>query len=199
MHDARNDPQLGVHFVAEPAPGKHTVGMSIEYGAMSLCDICSWAPPAKLHAWEKDLEDSEEMALISKANACYTMLVDGAGGCYYGQMMGVHMWKLIDWLNAAEGWDFDGDHYMQIGERIQTLRQLFNVKQGIDPASVKLPRRMLGEPPLEHGPLKGVTLEKHRAQVSSHWRAFGWDGETGVPTEETVKRLGIDKLTEGAV
>ena len=183
MHDARNDPQLGVHFVAEPAPGKHTVGMSIEYGAMSLCDICTWAPPARIHPKSRDLEDTEEMALISKANTCYTMLVDGAGGCYYGQMMGVHMWKLVDYLNAAEGWDHDGDWYMQIGERIQTLRQLFNIKQGYDPAAVKLPDRMQGIPPLPSGPLKGVTL-KNREQVSAHWRAFGWDGKTGVPLPE---------------
>ena len=196
MHDARNDPQLGVHFVAEPAPGKHTVGMGIEYGAMSLCDICSWAPPAKLHPKKEDLEDTETLAYVSKANACYTMLVDGAGGCYYGQMMGVHMWKLVEYLNAAEGWDYDGDHYMEIGERIQTLRQLFNIKQGIDPASVKLPKRMLGEPALSSGPLKGVTLEKNREQVSSHWRAFGWDDKTGVPLKGTVERLGIDRLTE---
>ncbi len=196
MHDARNDPQLGVHFVAEPAPGKHTVGMGIEYGAMSLSDICSWAPPAKLHPKKDDLEDTETLAWITKANACYTMLTDGAGGCYYGQMMGVHMWKLVEYLNAAEGWDYDGDHYMEIGERIQTLRQLFNIKQGIDPASVKLPKRMLGEPPLPSGPLKGVTLDKNRAQVSSHWRAFGWDGKTGVPLDETIERLGINRLTE---
>ena len=196
MHDARNDPQLGIHFVAEPAPGKHTVGMGLEYGAMSLCDICSWAPPATLHAKSRDLEDTENLAWVSKANACYTMLVDGAGGCYYGQMMGVHMWKLIEYLNAAEGWDHDGDHYMQIGERIQTLRQLFNVKQGVDPASFKLPKRMLGEPPLSSGPLKGVTLVKHREQVSAHWRAFGWDGATGVPLPETVERLGINTVLE---
>ena len=193
MHDARNDPQLGVHYVAEPAPGKHTVGMGIEYGAMSLCDICSWAPPAKLHPKKDDLEDTETMALISKANACYTMLVDGAGGCYYGQMMGVHMWKLVDYLNAAEGWQYDGDHYMEIGERIQTLRQLFNVKQGIDPAAISLPRRMAGDPPLPDGPLKGVRLN-NRAQVSAHWKAFGWDERTGVPLPETVARLGIDDL-----
>ena len=198
MHDARNDPQLGIHFAAEPAPGKHTVGMSIQYGAMSLCDVCSWAPPARLHFKAEDLEDTEEMALISKANACYSMLTDGAGGCYYGEMMGVHMWKLLDYLNAAEGWNHDGDHYMEIGERIQTLRQLFNVKQGVDPASVRLPKRMLGEPPLDAGPLKGVTLGSHRAQVSAHWRAFGWDEKTGVPLPETVARLGIDKLTEAA-
>lgn len=196
MHDARNDPQLGVHFVAEPAPGKHTVGMGIEYGAMSLSDICSWAPPAKLHPKKDDLEDTETLAWITKANACYTMLTDGAGGCYYGQMMGVHMWKLVEYLNAAEGWDYDGDHYMEIGERIQTLRQLFNIKQGIDPASVTLPKRMLGDPPLTSGPLKGVRLDKNREQVSSHWRAFGWDDKTGVPLEKTVARLGIDRLME---
>ena len=196
MHDARNDPQLGIHFVAEPAPGKHTVGMSLEYGAMSLCDICSWAPPAVLHSKSKDLEDTETLPLIAKANACYSMLVDGAGGCYYGQIMGVHMWKLVDYLNAAEGWDYDGDHYMEIGERIQTLRQLFNIRHGIEPASVKLPQRMLGEPPLPSGPLKKVSLKKHREQVAAHWKAFGWDSETGVPLPETLERLGIDRLTE---
>ncbi|MBE7003084.1 MAG: aldehyde ferredoxin oxidoreductase [Ruminococcaceae bacterium] len=193
MHDARNDPQLGVHYVAEPAPGKHTVGMGIEYGAMSLCDICSWAPPAKIHPKKDDLTDTETMALVSKANACYTMLTDGAGGCYYGQMMGVHMWKLVDYLNAAEGWQYDGDHYMEIGERIQTLRQLFNVRQGINPSDVTLPRRMAGDPPLPDGPLKGVRLN-NRAQVNAHWRAFGWDEATGVPLPETVERLGLGEL-----
>ena len=193
MHDARNDPQLGIHFVAEPAPGKHTVGMGIEYGAMSLCDICSWAPPAKPHSKEEDLEDTETMALISKANACYTMLTDGAGGCYYGQMMGVHMWKLVDYLNAAEGWQYDGDHYMEIGERIQTLRQMFNIRQGFDPASVSLPKRMAGEPPLPSGPLKGISLN-NQTQVRSHWRAFGWDPDTGIPLPETMERLGINAL-----
>ncbi len=195
MHDARNDPQLAVHFVAEPAPGKHTVGMSIQYGAMSLCDICSWAPPATLHRKADDLIPNETLALIAKANACYSMLVDGAGGCYYGEMMGVHMWKLVDYLNAAGGWNFDGDHYMEIGARIQTLRQMFNVRQGIDPASVKLPKRMAGEPPLTNGPLKGVKL-RNEEQVALHWKAFGWDEKTGVPLPETLKALAIPALPE---
>ena len=193
MHDARNDPQLGIHFVAEPAPGKHTVGMGLEYGAMSLCDICSWAPPAKPHPKADDLTDTETMAWISKANACYTMLTDSAGGCYYGQMMGVHMWKLVEYLNAAEGWQFDGDHYMEIGERIQTLRQLFNIRQGIDPAAISLPRRMSGDPPLPGGPLKGIRLN-NREQVSAHWKAFGWDASTGVPLPECLERLKITDL-----
>ena len=196
MHDARNDPQLAIHYAAEPAPGKHTIGMSIQYGAMSLWDICSWAPKATLHGKSKDLVPTEKMAMISKANACYSMLTDGAGGCYYGEMMGVHHWKLIEYLNAAAGWDYDGDHYMEIGERIQNLRQMFNIKQGIEPKDIRLPKRMLGYPPLENGPLKGVQIKDEEQQISMHWKAFGWDENTGYPLQKTIDRLGIPELLE---
>lgn len=195
MHDTRNDPQLGIHMVAEPAPGKHTIGMGVQYNAMSLCDICSWAPPASLHPKAEDLEATETLALISKANACYSMLFDGIGGCYYAEMMGVHMYKAIEYINAAAGWDYDGDHYMEIGERIQTIRQMFNVKHGYEPADVKLPKRMQGEPPLKTGPLKGITL-KNDEQVAMHWKAFGWDEKTGHPLPETIEKLGINRLLE---
>ena len=195
MHDTRNDPQLGIHMVAEPAPGKHTIGMAIQYGAMSLCDICSWAPPAKLHSKKEDLEASETMALQSKANAAYSMLVDGVGGCYYAEMMGVHMWKIVDYLNAAADWNYDGDHYMEIGCRIQTIRQMFNIKHGYDPAAVVLPKRMQGEPPLATGPLKGVRLN-NKEQVAMHWKAFGWDEKTGAPLASTIETLGINRLME---
>lgn len=195
MHDTRNDPQLGIHMVAEPAPGKHTIGMGVQYNAMSLCDICSWAPPASLHPKAEDLEDTETLALISKANACYSMLFDGIGGCYYAEMMGVHMYKAIEYINAAAGWDYDGDHYMEIGERIQTIRQMFNVKHGYEPADVKLPTRMQGRPPLKTGPLKGITL-KNDEQVALHWKAFGWDEKTGHPLPETIEKLGINRLLE---
>ena len=84
---------------------------------------------------------------------------------------------------------------MEIGARIQTLRQLFNIKQGYDPAAVKLPKRMAGEPPLTNGPLKGVKL-RNDEQVALHWKAFGWDEKTGVPLPETVEALGIPQLTE---
>ena len=195
MHDTRNDPQLAIHMVAEPAPGKHTIGMSIQYGAMGLHEICSWAPKAKIHSKSKDILPTEEMALISKANTCYSMLTDAVGACYYGEMMGTKLFKIVDYINAAAGWNFNGDYYMEIGERIQTIRQLFNIKQGFDPAAVKLPKRMLGEPPLGDGPLKGVKLRTGE-QVAMHWKAFGWDEHTGVPLEDTVKKLEIDKLME---
>jgi aldehyde:ferredoxin oxidoreductase len=195
MHDSRNDPQLAVHFVAEPAPGKHTIGMSLMYGTLSLCDICSWAPPAKMTKKTDEIIPSLETAMKSVANACYSMLTDGAGGCYYAEMLGVHAWNPVNYLNAAAGWNKSGDEYMEIGKRIQTLRQMFNIKQGIDPRSWKLPKRMTGEPPLPAGPLKGITLQNDQ-MVKFHWEGFGWDRETGVPLESTVNTLGIGHLLE---
>jgi aldehyde:ferredoxin oxidoreductase len=193
MHDARNDPQLGVHFVAEPAPGKHTIGMTLMYDAMSLSDICSWAPPVTRSKKAEEIIPSKKGGLKTAANACYSMLVDGSGGCYYAEMMGVHGWNPCDYLNAAAAWDKSGDDYMEIGRRIQTLRQMFNVKHGIKPTDWVLPERMAGNPPLSSGPLKGVTLQ-NTEMVKYHWEALGWDRETGIPLEETKNALGIDNV-----
>lgn len=195
-HDSRNDPMLALNYAAEPAPGKHTVAMSLQYNAMSLCDICSWAPPVKVHAKAEDFMPTEKIAMCNVANVCYTMLADSAGTCYYGEMMGVHTYKLVEYLNAAGGLDFTGDDYMEIGKRVQTMRQLFNIKQGIDPAKIKLPGRMLGYPPLTGGVNRGVQVHSSDEQLRLHWRCFGWDENTGVPTEAAVKALGIDALLE---
>ena len=45
-----------------------------------------------------------------------------------------------------------------IGERIKTIRQAFNVREGFKPDDFKLSGRAKGIPPLDAGPHKGVTL-----------------------------------------
>jgi len=195
-HDPKTDAHLVVHYAAEPAPGKHTVATDLMYNAMSLCDICSWAPPAKLRSKKDTFLPTRESALATAANVCYTMVVDGAGACYYGEMMGVHTFKLVPYLNAASGWERSGDDYMEIGKRVQAMRQLFNIKHGIDPKTVRLPGRVLGYPALKNGPLKGFQAPHAEEQVRMHWEALGWDRETGIPTEETVDALGINALLE---
>lgn len=195
-HDSRNDPMLAVNYAAEPAPGKHTTAMTLQYSCMSLCDICSWAPRVKIHPKSLELLPREDATMANIANICYTMLADSAGACLYGEMMGVHTYKLIEYLNAAAGENRTGDEYMEIGKRVQTMRQMFNIKQGIAPNTIRLPKRMLGYPPLEGGANKGVQLHSAEEQIHLHWKCLGWDEDTGVPTEETVKALGIDRLLE---
>jgi aldehyde:ferredoxin oxidoreductase len=195
MHDSRNDPQLAVHYMAEPAPGKHTIGMGMMYGTLAVSEICSWAPPAIMTKKSDELIPSRETAYKTVANACYSMLTDGVGGCYYAEMLGTHAWNPVKYMNAAAGLEKSGDEYMEMGKRIQTLRQLFNIKHGVDPRSFKLPKRMQGIPPLTNGPLKGKTVPVEE-MVKYHWEVFGWNRETGIPLDSTLDSLGIPQLLE---
>jgi len=193
LHEPRQDLQLAVHFMTDPAPGKHTIGSGIAYGNMALWDVCSWAPVARPENKKKARMPSETLGKASAATACYTMLVDGAGGCYYGQIIGAHNWKLVSYLNTATGWSKTGDEYIEIGKRIQTLRTLFNVKHGVMPASRELPKRLEGKPPLRSGPLKGATIDT-KEQAKLYWKEMGCDMSTGAPLDETVAQLGIPEL-----
>ncbi|MDD5711268.1 MAG: aldehyde ferredoxin oxidoreductase C-terminal domain-containing protein, partial [Smithellaceae bacterium] len=80
--------------------------------------------------------------------------------------------------------------YMDIGERIQTTKQAFNVKQGIAPKDFTISARALGMPPLKTGANKGRTVQIDKFR-SDYWDHFGWDRETGIPKPETLARLGI--------
>ena len=110
-------------------------------------------------------------------------------------ILGVNHWKLFEWLNIANGWNRTPDEYMEIGKRIQTLRQMFNIKHGVDPKSFRISKRMAGEPPLTEGPLKGKTVPIEE-MMQFHWKAYGWDEKTGIPTPQTVSALKLDQLSE---
>ena len=193
MHDSRMDPLLGLHFSADPTPGRHTIGSGQYYDILHLWEKVSWAPPGLSHLKDEDYVASEEAGVKSVACSCYKEVLDGAGGCYYAMLMGVNNWDLFKYLEAATGWGKTADEYMEIGKRIQTLRQMFNIKQGIDPWQFKMSSRMIGEPPLQAGPLKGRTVPIDDL-MRVHWKTFGWGENTGIPTPETVAGLGLDAL-----
>jgi len=197
MHDSRMDPILGTHFSADPTPGRHTIGSGQYYDIMHLWEQVSWAPISGSYVKAEEFIPTEKVALKTVANSCYKEVTDGSGGCLFAMTLGINHWKLFDWLNAATGWNKTGDEYMEIGKRIQTLRQMFAVKHGVDPRSFRMSKRMVGDPPLKEGPLKGNTVRIDE-MMQLHWKLYGWDEKTGVPLQETINRLQLDELTQGA-
>ena len=122
-------------------------------------------------------------------NTAYTNAANGAGLCLFGLIVGGNV-PVFDWINAATGWKKSNDEYLEIGHRILALRQAFNLREGVDPRSVRLPDRILGKPPLKRGPLAGVTLD-NEALLEDYYRNLQWDPATGWPTEERLKELGL--------
>ena len=47
---------------------------------------------------------------------------------------------------------------------------------------------MAGEPPLQAGPNKGKTVPI-KEMMQLHWKLFGWDEQTGIPTLSTLIEL----------
>lgn len=194
MHDPRLDPALGVHFSADPTPGRHTIGAFSYYNYMHLWEKISWIPKIKRGiSKEVEHEVSDRNGLVTVANSCIKQVLDGSGGCLFALITGVQHWKIFEYLNAATGWDKTPDEYMIIGKRIQTLRQMFNIREGINPIDFKIPDRIAGNSSLKTGPNKGKTIPIE-GMIKKHWEHFGWDNETGIPTENTIKDLGLDEL-----
>jgi aldehyde:ferredoxin oxidoreductase len=106
--------------------------------------------------------------------------------------------EVLDWngtaelLEAATGWKFTGEEVRQIGERIVNLERLFIAREGITRQDDTLPRRFLREPlPEGSGPSSGSVLELE-PMLDEYYHARGWDAETGLPTAETLRSLGLD-------
>lgn len=190
MHDSRMDPILGVHFSVEASPGKHTTGGGVFYNVANLWSEVSWAPKVTKFPKSEEYEVSETNALKAVANSCYKMVTDGVGGCFFAASLGIGNWRVFDWLNAATGWQKTPDEYMEVGKKMQTLRQMFNIKHGVDPMSLKVVDRLRGQPPLKNGPLAGLTFDIE-GMMKKYWEVIGWDAETGVPTEPPPEVLSL--------
>ncbi|MEO0239163.1 MAG: aldehyde ferredoxin oxidoreductase family protein [candidate division WOR-3 bacterium] len=94
-------------------------------------------------------------------------------------------------LYNATGIDLNPEEYMVTGERIWNLTRLFNVREGISRKDDTLPPRIMEEPS-PAGPAEGkvITSEILNKMLDEYYALRGWD-QNGIPTEETLKRLGL--------
>ena len=91
-------------------------------------------------------------------------------------------------LNDTTGWNLSADEYMAIGRRIQTLRQMFSVKHGVEPKDAIMTGRVVGTAASREREPQGITLPIEE-MVSLHWKHFGWNEDTGFPEQEITAEL----------
>lgn len=98
--------------------------------------------------------------------------------------------KLAEIVNGVTGWGIDPAEITEIGDRSLALARLFNLREGVDAATDRLPGTV--HAPHVSGVLSKVRLDEEgvHQQILDYYRDRGWD-EAGVPTAETLERLGI--------
>jgi aldehyde:ferredoxin oxidoreductase len=89
------------------------------------------------------------------------------------------------------GWDYTEDELRSAGERIYTLKKLFNIREGWQPEDDWLPERLLREP-LTTGSAAGVALfpTELRLVLRGYYEARKWDARGFVP-DRKLAQLGI--------
>ncbi len=189
MHDGRNDPGFALHYSVEPAPGRHTNGAWLYYEMYQLWKKVSTAPRMPLvYSKARKYATGPDKAAMGSANSRFLNVMNGAGMCQFGAFMGANRIRIFDWLNAATGWHMTPDEYMEAGTRIQTLKQAFNRKHGIQPKSFIVKGRPVGDPPMTHGANKDRSVDIDTL-AADYWEAFGWDRNTGHPSEQQIEAV----------
>jgi len=192
FHDPRYDPGLALHAVVEPTPGNHTKGAWQFYEMFRLWTKVRGLPQAKFLYWKKEkYRADKDKAQIAAACSQYSQIMEGSGLCLFGAFMGADRLPIFEWLNSVTGWDYSPEEYMRTGLRIQTLKQLFNAREG-GALRHTINKRLLGLPPLKAGAARGYTVDLD-ALVRNYWQAMGWNTEDGHPTKECIRELDLNE------
>ena len=106
------------------------------------------------------------------------------------KVIGMSLTEVKDIFNAITGWEWSVKELLKAGERIINLQRLVNVRDGIRRKDDVLPKKIFQA--AKEGPRKGKVPTPFEPALEDFYKQRGWS-EDGVPTEETLKKLGLEE------
>ena len=193
-HDPRFTSLMGVTYIADPTPGRHTAGSASWNETFGVGFALPAAAPVEQTnvGWRSTEGKGVAQAHFSNAH----QVLNGLGLCMFTNLTGTLPYR--DLVNALTGWDVSEADLLTAGERIQNLRAAFNWREGLTPADFVPHPRMLGDGDgkLEAGPLRGIQPPLIELR-GDYYSAMHWDPLTGRLSAEHARTLGIDELLDG--
>jgi aldehyde:ferredoxin oxidoreductase len=180
-HDSRGGHSFAIGYGTEPTPARHTQsaeGPQPE-GAMPEFDHSTFKGRGEPH----------------KIGSTIYQVMNASGCCMiaYGDGYG-HVDHFIEAISVITGRDINREELLKTGERIDNMRQAFNVREGLK-LPWKFPDRMLGRPPKTVGPRAGITLNEDEV-FNEYLQAMGWDVNSGKPSKKKLLELGLDDVAK---
>ncbi len=191
-HDPRFTSLMGVTYIADPTPGRHTAGSAswnetfgVKFALPKAVDDVAETEVS----WKGTDGKGRAQALHSNAH----QVMNGLGLCMFTSLTGGLPW--LDLVHALTGWELDDRELLACGERIQNLRSAFNRREGILPGDMKPHPRMMGEGDgrLDRGPLKGVRVPLLQLR-KDYFDHMHWNQKTGKLARARADELGITEL-----
>ena len=192
LHEPRLKHAMGVGYAVAPVGADHMMNMHDTFfasdgGALQRVNAVLKEPvaPPSPHA----LDEDKMRIFYHELN--WTHFQDCALNCHF---YCYDYRQLADALSATSGIEYGVHDILAVGARAQTLARLFNLREGFTANDDKLPKRVMRA--FESGPLANVEVAQDRFLWARHrfYELMGWDAEGGVPTDECLGELGIDRL-----
>jgi len=161
-------------YAFDPTPGRHTSGcLDIMVGGPLMKPDGLFSGFSLPRRFKRPSEERNEafksVSALWQATSC-------TGLCEFAYFF--QKYPLTELIKSITGWDITMDEIVKIGMRIQTLRQSFNVREGIDMTKNKLPERAVGV--------------DYVADYKAYCKSFGWNPDNGQPLKETLSELDLD-------
>jgi len=100
-------------------------------------------------------------------------------------------------LSAGLGRDTTADELIEVALRVRHLERAYEVREGMTREDDTLPEKEFNNP-VSRGWFKGMILERNKFEKmkDEYYAIRGWDVKTGIPTEETLKKFGLDDVAK---
>ncbi len=200
-HMVQMKPNLAINYAVNNFGADH---QSSEHdpALMSPSDDQNWIWPNMLAPFEKcdsyGVLDANKAKFAFETQKFYSMM-DTLMLC---QFVWGPAWQLygpadvLDFCKYGTGWDVTIEELQEIGERRLNMMRMFNIKEGFDREDDALPPKAFL--PIKSGPNEGtrITEEDFETALDEYYDLAGWDKDTASPSQETIKRLGLEWILE---
>jgi aldehyde:ferredoxin oxidoreductase len=179
----------GQEFPAYDGRGIQGIGLNYATSNRGACHVRGYTVASEVLGIpvKTDPLTTEGKPGLVKAFQDATTIFDSAGVCLFTSFA----WSVADvqpQVQAACEGDWSMDKLTLVGERIWNMERQYNLAAGFTAKDDDLPPRLKNEP-CKTGPAKGLVSGVTK-MLPEYYEVRGWTPE-GVPTAETVARLGL--------
>ena len=174
MHSPKYYKSLAMTYAFDPTPGRHTTGtLDMMVGGPLMKPNGLFEGFSLPRKFKRPSEDRKQALMLV---SCLWHATSSMGLCEFAYFF--QKYPLTELIKAIFGWDININEIVTIGKRIQTLRQAFNIREGIDITKNEIPERAVGT--------------DYKADYKNYCEAIGWNPENGYPLKETLNELNLD-------
>ena len=181
MHDPRAYTSMAPTYAVANRGGDHLEGMTYLYER-------GLRIPGYGYHGELEPGSDENKSELAHVSMNYYALFNPLGLCKFISIGQTTPEMIVGWINLVTGWDMTVDELMEASERLTNIKRLYNMHRGVTHEDDILPPRLMQ--PRPSGAAKGV-VPGVAEMVQEIYQKRGWD-ERGVPTPETLDRLGLE-------